>query len=411
MAVTAPERPRRAPEFDDPERLEALIKEARRRARLRRLRYATCVVLVASAGVAAVLGPGRGGGAGGTAAPEPAPAAWDIKLGGPRLAYVPVGGRGLFVTEPDGSGSRVLARCPAEASCRIINPVWSPDGRRIAFTRLYAPRGVVLGDALYLVGLDGRGERRLAECRVDDGCRGLLPSVASWSRDGSQIAFVRGETISILDVESGRGRRLTSCPQRRCMDSWPVWSPDQKTIAFTRGPALYRVDISGSHLIRLAHEGNNPAWTRDGRRILVGTREGIVSVAADGSEATLIAPAHAGEGPPAAPTLSPDGSRVLYFSTPYDSRGFRAEIWTMKPNGREKKRLYTSQCCVVGRGIAAWSGDGTRLAFSNYGSHQAGNRGGTFVVDSDGTRLRRLTQLPAGLAWQPSGQRTEGSDR
>jgi WD40-like Beta Propeller Repeat len=234
MAVTAPERPRRAPEVENPERLEALIKEARRRARLRRLRYASCVLLAASAGTVAVLSPGGGGG-GGTA-PQPAPGAapWEIKLAGPRLAYVPVGGSVLYVTKPDGSGSRVLARCEATGTpCVITDAVWSSDGRRIAFLRGRPQSRKRAGDlALYVIGLDGRGERRIAECGgIDGACGTRWGSRLSWSPDGSQIAVSRDGNISIIDVTSGRVRRLTRCG-RGCLDVDPAWSPDQTAIEF-----------------------------------------------------------------------------------------------------------------------------------------------------------------------------------
>jgi Tol biopolymer transport system component len=402
MAVTAPPRVRG---LDESEQLEALIKEARRRARLRRLRYATLGVLVASAGAAAVLGPGGGGGAGGPAAPEPVPADAEIKLAGPRLAYVPQGAGVLYVTEPDGSGSRALAACPrtTRTVCVITNPVWSPDGRQIAFLR--GRRTLSRkhpGDlALYVIGLDGRGERRLAKCGGIDGACGMRwGSRLSWSPDSSQIAFSRGGTISIIDVESARVRRLTRCG-RGCRDVDPAWSPDQAAIAFTRvmekewTGEIQRVSVSRPRLISLAIYGRNPTWAPDGRTLLVETLEGVWRVVADGSQATLTAAWDADNGPAVLGSLSRDGSRILYFSMlRRDARTYGPELWTMRPNGTGRKRLYRS-CCQY---RAVWSADGRRVAFSTGGS---GNRRGVFVVDADGTHLQTLARLPAELAWQP----------
>jgi Tol biopolymer transport system component len=421
MAVTAPARPLRAPEIDEPEQLEALIKEARRRARLRRLRYATCVVLVASAGSAAVLGPGGGGGAGGPAASEPAPAAgpWEIKLTGARLAYVPEYEQGaLYVTKPNGSGASAVAKCGQwVALCVIRDPVWSPDGLRIAFLRGRATENDAGDVELYVIGLNGRGARRLAQCKGNDGgCGSWTWSRPSWSPDGSQIAFSRSGMVSIVDVESGRVRQLTRCAQAPCSDVRPAWSPDQSAIAFTRSTgkahALYRVSVSGSQLQRLAAEGMNPAWAPDGKTILVETRRGIESIAADGSRRTLIAPGSPAE-LPTAPSWSPDESRVLYFSFRREQRGFRAEVWSMRPNGSAKRRLYRQPCCLdfVFWSKPVWSADGSRVAFSVYGPRYEVNVAGTFVVDADGTRLRNLTRQRTELAWQPTPVSMEATRR
>jgi Tol biopolymer transport system component len=417
MAATAPTRPPGVRSFDESEQLEALIKEARRRARLRRLRYAAFVLLAASAGTVAVLGLNRGGG-GGTAAPEPAPAApWEIKLAGARLAYVPEPRFALYVTKRDGSGALELTGCQPTVVCEIRDPLWSPDGRRIAFLRGRPfSRSRASDLALYVIGFDGRNERRLAECGAPDGgCGWQYGSRLSWSPDGSHIAFTRGGILSIVDVESGRVRGLTRCPQPQCIDVSPDWSPDQTAIAFTRmtfdGDALYRVTVNGGRVTQLAPDGLDPAWAPDGRRILVGTSGGILSVAADGSQATLIAPGLRAEGP-GVPSWSPDGSRVLYFATPAEPGGYRAEVWTVKPDGADKKRLYRGTCCISTWSKPVWSADGTRVALSaSRGPRYEVWTGGTFVVDSDGTRLRKLTQLPAELAWQPTQERAQGPHR
>jgi Tol biopolymer transport system component len=413
MAVTAPDRSRRAPEFDDPERLEALIKEARRRARLRRLRYATYMVVAASAGVAAVIGPGGGGGAGSPAAPEPASVVkpWEIKLAGARLAYVPEWSQHqLYVTKPDGSGAKKVAACPQwMALCVNSDPVWSPDGNRVAFLRGRSTENDAGDVELYVVGLDGRAARRLARCRgTGGGCGSWTWSRPSWSGDGSQIAFSHGGVISIVDVESGHLRELTRCPQPDCLDIRPVWSPDQTAIAFIRSVGntyrLYRVSVSGAQLNRLAGEGMNPAWAPDGKKILLETRRGIESVAADGSRGTLIVRSSAAE-VPGGPSWSPDGSRVLYYSFRREERGYRYELWSIEPNGTAKERVYRGPCCLdfLFSGFKpAWSADGRRVAFSAYGPSHKGPAGGTFVVAADGTNLRNLTRQWTYFAWQPT---------
>ena len=67
----------------------------------------------------------------------------------------PVHGRpsDIYVMNADGSGLRRLTRSPQNDG----DPVWSPDGRRLAFVRIQGGRADI-----YVVHADGRGLRRLA---------------------------------------------------------------------------------------------------------------------------------------------------------------------------------------------------------------------------------------------------------
>ncbi len=96
----------------------------------------------------------------------------------------------------DGSGLRRLTRGPAYHGW----PVWSPDGRKIAFQRQDGQQAGV-----YVINVDGSGERNLTG---DDWS--LSPT---WSPDGRKIAFqsVRdgsGPGIYVMNVDGSGQRRL-----------------------------------------------------------------------------------------------------------------------------------------------------------------------------------------------------------
>ena len=104
-------------------------------------------------------------------------AAADARVRGEDLPGRPMGGSSpstaspatgeaeIYVINADGSGKRRLTR---NAGCDF-GPAWSPDGRKIAFSR-----GANLHQQVYVMNADGSGQRRLtrlaAHKRVLPGC-------------------------------------------------------------------------------------------------------------------------------------------------------------------------------------------------------------------------------------------------
>jgi Tol biopolymer transport system component len=52
----------------------------------------------------------------------------------------------------------------------------------------------------------------------------------------------------------------------------PAWSPDGRSIAFSRAGDIYVMNNDGSEQRRLTRNGTAPAWSPDGRRIALGGR-------------------------------------------------------------------------------------------------------------------------------------------
>ena len=106
-------------------------------------------------------------------------------------AVVLVGG--LLVTPALGLGSRLLDLIQsAPGRPEVQTPVWSPDGRRIAY--LSRRDGT---KEIYVVNADGSGQRRLTP-------RDVLASTPVWSPDGRRIAFegVRDGTTGVYAVNA-----------------------------------------------------------------------------------------------------------------------------------------------------------------------------------------------------------------
>ena len=104
------------------------------------------------------------------------------------------------------------------------SPVWSPEGRTIAFVR--APVGDCFHRPceIFVMDADGGNQRNLTRDPGND-------QSPVWSPDGKQIAFERDSAIYVMNADGSGQRKLTS-PDAETYESNPAWSPDGTRIAF-----------------------------------------------------------------------------------------------------------------------------------------------------------------------------------
>jgi Tol biopolymer transport system component len=159
----------------------------------------------------------------------------------------------LFTVEPDGENLRNLTRNGAHDS----NPVWSSDGRHIAFL---SDRDHGEPSQLYVMEADGSQPRRITQTpnSIED---------FAWSPDGMQIAFFETTAASSeIFVVNADGTHL----QWLAKGTFPSWSPDGRDIAFIAGSnpfigEIYVIHRDGAGIYRLTNtngqvEGRAPAW-------------------------------------------------------------------------------------------------------------------------------------------------------
>ena len=85
------------------------------------------------------------------------------------------------------------------------------------------------------------------------------------------------------------------------------------------------------------------------------------------------------------PNYSPDGSKIVFSS----KRTGKEQVYTMLADGSQQTRLLVD---TYDDGVPEWSPDGTKIAFTRYADYDGyGVRGEVFVMNSDGSDVKRLT--------------------
>ena len=207
----------------------------------------------------------------------------------------------------------------------------SPDGRSVV---------VDVQGTLWLLADDGEGVA-LTDGMGDD-------RQPSFSPDGERIAFqsYRDGVFHIWSVgKDGRGLRRQT--DGDFDDREPTWSPDGRSIAFSSDRSgnydIWVVDVdSGGLRQKTTHTANdyNPAWAPDGRDLVFvserAPQAGLyrTSKRKGSPEARLLLPV---PGRVAAPSFSPDGSRVVWQT--FDQTAGTTALWSALVGGREASQL------------------------------------------------------------------------
>jgi TolB protein len=251
------------------------------------------------------------------------------------------------------------------------------------------------GPGIYRLDLPSRRLTRLTRRGSD--------SSPVWSRDGKRIAFVRrmGQTYRVYVVNrDGSGLR----PVGRVETDRASWGPGDKELAIADGRGISLVSLQGVRLRRLYTSGGGfyPAWSPDGKTILFSRPgRGILAVHPDGTGLRVVAR------PPQnsrkhryllqAPAWSPTGRRILFVQKDLSNIESGPVIRTANPDGSRQRTV--ARFASFSEEVPIWSPDSRWIAFAEL----RGQNNGVFEVPSGGGKPRLLYGGRSGTIWgQPS---------
>lgn len=268
----------------------------------------------------------------------------------------------LFIADADGGNLRQLTDLPDFQ--KQGSPVWSADGRYIAFDGWKPQNGESFSAAqIVIVQADGQNPRVLGE--------GAMPS---FSPRGHRLAYSspRAGGVWVTSVD-GPDQELVQIDER----GWGTdWSPDGRLVFATsagRGANLAVADIVEGRTEYLFEESRSPyqqiswnmVWSPDGKRIAFKglTTEGkeeLAIVDARGEQHGLIRRC---EGPMLASfAWSPLENRVLFIKPDPATR--RHQIFFVDPDTKDIPQLLPAQDDLRGYSDVAYSPDGKKIVFS-----------------------------------------------
>lgn len=354
-------------------------------------------------------------------------------------------------------GGQTVINLTKDSAVNDSQPVFSPDGERIAF------RSERDGGGLFVMGRTGESVRRLTS-------EGFNPS---WSPDAASIVYATQPTalnpgsrgaksvLWIASTTSGERRQLTTTDAMQ-----PAWAPHGQRIAYwglqDDNPQrdLWTIAAGGGQPVRVTADPAidwSPAWSPDGRylnfssdrsggfnlwRVAIDETSGRpagepmpvpiprssighLSISADGAsmamtsysaqsniEALTFDPTKGTMGArrkvtntsetPSQPSVSPDGQWVAFHQVLSNGQ---EDLWVVRRDGTALRQL-TNDAAHDRRPV--WSADGKRLMFH---SDRSG-RYQVWMIAADGGGLTQVTDLP-GLVidpvWSPDGTRAAAS--
>jgi dipeptidyl aminopeptidase/acylaminoacyl peptidase len=219
----------------------------------------------------------------------------DWSPNGQKIAYTRLG---VYIANADGTSETLVTNKlgPLDPTQYLIDwPAWSPDGSKLVFS------GASIGtlNDLYVVNADGTGLTRLTNTPS------VYEGAPTWSPDGSKIAFEANSVAIYLMNPDGTDIKQISFSSDG--QAFPQWSPDGRKIAFWRSGAIWVMNPDGTGQAQI-EPGRAAVWSPDGTQFAFECNLAeICTSGVDGSDTRVVPLAHPSYLPDWQPIPRPHG--------------------------------------------------------------------------------------------------------
>jgi Tol biopolymer transport system component len=298
---------------------------------------------------------------------------------------------------PDVSGTPTVTPLPTLTP--TVGPTPTPTATsvpnaldEIAFTRLVSDGG---GDREQIFTMNLNGSEL---ANFSDNLYSEYDPV--WSPDGTRIAFTSTRSggtphIFVRDLSDPDPNNAIQVTSGASSDYAPAWSPDSQKIAFTSerdgNKEIYIAQADGSTINNPTQVTNNPAddfdpdWSINSNYIVfISTRNDSQNIYIANLERGFITNITDNSSNYYAPRWSPDGQRIAFAADLLTGGDPQLDIYVMSSDGQSVISLNTN-----GQGIQGldWSPDGRQIVFDS--SHEGNSQ--IYVVNVNGSSMVRVT--------------------